>query len=120
MSNLDQVKPGMPWLPTRQERSQKALSFLLSVLASVVLLFTTGLNGKLGWVIAFFISYVSISFITEYRRAGIPAAQDTLYELKRKLYRAVVNVNILEGIRFYVSFDPCDKSGSCTLVSSLY
>ena len=27
-----------------------------------------------------------------------------LKELKRKLYRAVVNVNILEGIRFYVSF----------------
>ncbi len=25
-------------------------------------------------------------------------------ELKRKLYRAVINVNILEGIRFYVSF----------------
>ena len=27
-----------------------------------------------------------------------------LKELKRKLYRAVLNVNILEGIRFYVSF----------------
>ena len=27
-----------------------------------------------------------------------------LKELKRKLYRAIVNVNILEGIRFYVSF----------------
>ena len=26
------------------------------------------------------------------------------HELKRKLYRAVANVNILEGIRFYVSF----------------
>ena len=25
-------------------------------------------------------------------------------ELKRKLYRAIINVNILEGIRFYVSF----------------
>ena len=25
-------------------------------------------------------------------------------ELKRKLYRSIVNVNILEGIRFYVSF----------------
>ena len=25
-------------------------------------------------------------------------------DLKRKLYRAVTNVNILEGIRFYVSF----------------
>ena len=28
----------------------------------------------------------------------------SLNELKRKLYRAVANVNILEGIRFYVSF----------------
>ena len=27
-----------------------------------------------------------------------------LKELKRKLYRAIMNVNILEGIRFYVSF----------------
>jgi len=35
---------------------------------------------------------------------GVPAAKETLYELKRKLYRAVINVNILEGIRFYVSF----------------
>ena len=31
-------------------------------------------------------------------------AKGNLRELKRKLYRAVVNVNILEGIRFYVSF----------------
>jgi ribonucleoside-diphosphate reductase beta chain len=35
---------------------------------------------------------------------GVPTAQQELYELKRKLYRAVANVNILEGIRFYVSF----------------
>ena len=34
----------------------------------------------------------------------VPAAKTELYELKRKLYRAVANVNILEGIRFYVSF----------------
>ncbi len=31
------------------------------------------------------------------------ARQDRI-ELKRKLYRAIANVNILEGIRFYVSF----------------
>ena len=30
--------------------------------------------------------------------------KENRYELKRKLYRAVANVNILEGIRFYVSF----------------
>mgnify|MGYP001276157956 FL=1 len=40
----------------------------------------------------------------EHNLEKVPAAQDTLYELKRKLYRAVANVNILEGIRFYVSF----------------
>jgi ribonucleoside-diphosphate reductase beta chain len=33
-----------------------------------------------------------------------PTAQWDMKELKRKLYRAVANVNILEGIRFYVSF----------------
>ena len=32
------------------------------------------------------------------------AKDHSLNELKRKLYRAVANVNILEGIRFYVSF----------------
>jgi ribonucleotide reductase beta subunit family protein with ferritin-like domain len=40
----------------------------------------------------------------QHQLEGVPAAQETLYELKRKLYCAVMNVNILEGIRFYVSF----------------
>lgn len=31
-------------------------------------------------------------------------AREDRIELKRKLYRAIANVNILEGIRFYVSF----------------
>ena len=35
---------------------------------------------------------------------GSPSTEYTIKELKRKLYRAVANVNILEGIRFYVSF----------------
>ena len=34
----------------------------------------------------------------------VPQAQSNLKDVKRKLYRAVANVNILEGIRFYVSF----------------
>jgi len=40
----------------------------------------------------------------EHQLEGVPLAQDELYELKRKLYRAVANVYILEGVRFYVSF----------------
>jgi ribonucleoside-diphosphate reductase beta chain len=35
---------------------------------------------------------------------GVSYAKETINNVKRKLYRAVANVNILEGIRFYVSF----------------
>jgi len=35
---------------------------------------------------------------------GVHYAKETLNDVKRKLYRAIANVNILEGIRFYVSF----------------
>ncbi len=35
---------------------------------------------------------------------GAGSFVETRYELKRKLFRAMMNVNILEGIRFYVSF----------------
>ena len=37
-------------------------------------------------------------------RQGHSTGQHDRRELKRKLYRAISNVNILEGIRFYVSF----------------
>jgi ribonucleoside-diphosphate reductase beta chain len=39
-----------------------------------------------------------------YQLEGVTNAKETLNDVKRKLYRAVANVNILEGIRFYVSF----------------
>ena len=35
---------------------------------------------------------------------GVSYAKESVNDVKRKLYRAVANVNILEGIRFYVSF----------------
>ena len=35
-----------------------------------------------------------------------PNSEWTVRDLKKHLYRAVANVNILEGIRFYVSFKP--------------
>ena len=40
----------------------------------------------------------------EHALEEVPMAQTELYELKRKLYRAIANVYILEGVRFYVSF----------------
>lgn len=44
------------------------------------------------------------SNLWKFNLEGVDSAKSELYELKRKLYRAVMNVNILEGIRFYVSF----------------
>jgi len=40
----------------------------------------------------------------KHRLEGVHYAKESLNDVKRKLYRAVANVNILEGIRFYVSF----------------
>jgi ribonucleoside-diphosphate reductase beta chain len=40
----------------------------------------------------------------KYAQEGAGTFKENRYELKRKLFRAVANVNILEGIRFYVSF----------------
>lgn len=40
----------------------------------------------------------------KFRNEGVQLGVSELYEVKRKLYRAIMNVNILEGIRFYVSF----------------
>ena len=39
-----------------------------------------------------------------FAQEGAGYAREERIELKRKLYRAIANVNILEGIRFYVSF----------------
>lgn len=44
------------------------------------------------------------SELWKFRNEGVGLGKDQLYEVKRKLYRAIMNVNILEGIRFYVSF----------------
>ena len=44
------------------------------------------------------------SNLWKFAREGHPAGTLDRHELKRKLYRAIANVNILEGIRFYVSF----------------
>lgn len=40
----------------------------------------------------------------KFAQEGAGFSREERIELKRKLYRAIANVNILEGIRFYVSF----------------
>ena len=40
----------------------------------------------------------------KHAQEGAGTFKESRFELKRKLFRAMMNVNILEGIRFYVSF----------------
>ena len=44
------------------------------------------------------------SNLWQFANDGVDLGRSERYALKRKLYRAIANVNILEGIRFYVSF----------------
>jgi len=44
------------------------------------------------------------SNLWKFNNEGVDIGKDGLYDVKRALYRAIMNVNILEGIRFYVSF----------------
>jgi ribonucleoside-diphosphate reductase beta chain len=46
----------------------------------------------------------SSSNMWKFKNEGVDIGKDELFEVKRKLYRAIANVNILEGVRFYVSF----------------
>jgi ribonucleoside-diphosphate reductase beta chain len=46
----------------------------------------------------------SSSNLWKFNNEGVDLGKSEIYELKRKLYRAIMTVNILEGIRFYVSF----------------
>ena len=89
------AKPGKPWEPTARERSQKVLNFVIAIVLSVVLLFTTGLNGKLGLFIAFFLSFTVVSLVAEFRRAGKPAAQDSLLTSMSRFAMALAVIPIL-------------------------
>ena len=48
--------------------------------------------------------FYGVSDQWKHRLEGVTYAKESLNDVKRKLYRAIANVNILEGIRFYVSF----------------
>jgi ribonucleotide reductase beta subunit family protein with ferritin-like domain len=46
----------------------------------------------------------SSSNLWKFNNEGVSLGKEELYEVKRKLYRTISTINILEGIRFFVSF----------------
>lgn len=78
MTPITTAKPGRPWEPSLNQRIVKFSEILISFALAFVLYFATGLNGKLGFFAALFISILLITYIAEFRRAGKPAAEDSL------------------------------------------
>jgi hypothetical protein len=72
------AKPGRPWEPSLNQRIIKVSEILISITLAFVLYFATGLNGKLGFFAALLISILVVTYIAEFRRAGKPAAEDSL------------------------------------------
>ena len=96
--NLSQApiaKPGRPWEPSRKEKGGKLVNLLLAIAIAVLLYLFTGLNGKLGFFIAFFSSFLVVMFVAEYRRAGIPAAQDSVLTTVSRFAIAIAIIPIL-------------------------
>jgi ribonucleoside-diphosphate reductase beta chain len=59
------------------------------------------------------------SDIWMHKLEGVSYAKQNLNDVKRKLYRAIANVNILEGIRFYVSFACSFAFGELKLMENI-
>ena len=72
------AKPGRPWEPSTREKTQKLGNLVASLVLAIALFFLTGLDGKLGFFAAFFLSFLAVTFVSEFKRAGKPAAQDSL------------------------------------------
>jgi len=72
------AKPGRPWEPSTREKTQKLGNLVASLVLAIALFFLTGLDGKIGFFAAFFLSFLAVTFVSEFKRAGKPAAQDSL------------------------------------------
>ena len=77
-STVSSAKPGRPWEPSLNQRIGKLSEILVSVVLAFALYFVTGLNGKLGFFAALFFSILIVTYVADFRRAGKPAAEDSL------------------------------------------
>lgn len=70
--------PTKPWQASIQDRIITGAIFLISVLSSFLIVWFTGLSGKLGLFFTFITIFISLSAGREYRRFGSALAKDTL------------------------------------------
>lgn len=70
--------PQKPWETTIKQRISTALILAIAALVSWLLIAATGLNGKLGYLSALFVTASSLIFIQQFRLRNLAAAKDSL------------------------------------------
>jgi len=74
----ESIEPTRPWQASVKDRFITAMIFVVSVLASGIIVGITGLSGKLGLFFTFVFIFISLTAGREYRRFGNALAKDTL------------------------------------------
>ena len=78
MTLIVEPQPQKPWETTVKQRSSTAFLLTIAALLSWLLIAVTGLNGKAGYLSAFFVTAVTLVFIQQLRLRNLAAAKDSL------------------------------------------
>ena len=71
--------PRKPWAASPKDRGETAGILAAAILISWGLVAATPLKGKLAYAAVFFVAYLVIDFAVSFRKAGRPAAVDSLF-----------------------------------------
>jgi len=71
--------PRKPWAASPKDRAETGAILAIAVLISWGVVAATPLKGKLAYAAVFFIAYLVIDFAVSFRKAGRPAAVDSLF-----------------------------------------
>lgn len=71
------VKPKSPWKASKSDRIREAAVFIFAIAFSFALVAFTGLSGKLGYFVAFFVVYAAATGIRSYLKFGMAVAKDS-------------------------------------------
>jgi phosphate transport system permease protein len=72
------VKPTKPWAASPQDRAITALSVILGIATSVLVVAVTPMKGKLAYFFVFYVSWIVIDSLLMYRKIGSKGVRDGL------------------------------------------
>jgi len=64
------IKPTKPWAATPKDRAITALSVILGIATSLLVVAVTPMKGKLAYFFVFYISWIIIDSLLMYRKIG--------------------------------------------------